>query len=101
MFGSLKISKTHPFCIVLYFFRLKGLDDEKGILELTLRTFSDSLKMKRTELSLSLDSLNSLNSDKLVFRRERVSLSLGSLKHSDGLARRAGYRTSICYPPQA
>lgn len=42
-----------------------------------------------------------INSDKLVFRRERVSLSLGSLKHSDGFARRANYRTSICYPPQA
>ena len=60
LFGSLKLSKTHPFCIVLYFFGLKGLDDEKGILELPLRTFSNSLKMKRTELSLSLNSLKRL-----------------------------------------
>jgi len=31
LFGSLKRSKIHPFCIVLYFFGLKGLGDEKGI----------------------------------------------------------------------
>ena len=60
LFGSLKVSKIHPFCIVLYFFRLKGLDDEKGFLEFPLRPFSDSLKLKRTELSLSLNSLKRL-----------------------------------------
>ena len=60
MFGSLKLLKIYPFRIILRFFGLKGLDDEKGISELTLRTFSDSLKMKRTELSLSLDSLKRL-----------------------------------------
>ena len=29
LFGSLKVPKIHPFCIILYFFGLKGLDDEK------------------------------------------------------------------------
>ena len=57
--------------------------------------------MKRTELSLSLNLLKYHNSDKLVCgRQERVSLSLSSVKQSDGFARRADYRTSICYPPQ-
>ena len=60
MFDSLKGSKIHPFCIVLYFSGLKGLDDEKGILEFPLRPFSDSLKLKRTELSLSLNSLKNI-----------------------------------------
>ena len=74
---------------------------KKDFLEFPLRPFSDSLKLKRTELSLLLNSLKP-NSDKLVHnRQERVSLSLGSLKHSDGFAQRANYRTSICYPPQA
>jgi len=101
LFGSLKIPKIHPFCIVLYFFGLKGLCDEKGFLEIPLRPFLDTLKLKRTELSLSLNSLKP-NSNKLVHnRQERVSLSLGSLKHTDGFSRRANYRTSICYPPQA
>ena len=64
-------------------------------------SLSESLKLKRTELSLSLNSLKA-NSDKLVhYRGDRVSLSLGSLKHSDGFARRADYRKRICYPPQA
>ena len=31
----------------IYFFGRKGLEDEKGILEFPLRTFSDSLKLKR------------------------------------------------------
>ena len=72
---------------------------KKYFLEFPLHPFLESLKMKRTELSLSSNSLKP-NSDKLVHnRQERVSLSLGLLKHSDGFARRENYRTSICYPP--
>jgi len=74
---------------------------KKDFLEFLLRPFSDSLKIKRTELSLSLNLLKR-TSDKLVHnRRERVSLSLGLLKHSDEFAWRENYRTSICYLPQA
>ena len=86
LFGSLKLSKIHPFRIVLYFFEPKGLYDEKGTIGVSFMSLSDSLKLKRTELSLSLNSLKA-NSDKLVhYRQDRVSLSLGSLKHSDVFA---------------
>ena len=100
MFGSLKLSKIHPFCIVLYFFGLKGLDDEKGISELLTYLFR-LYKNEKDRVIFVVKLVKKINSDKLVFRRERVSLSLGSLKHSDGFARRENYRTSICYPPQA
>ena len=60
LFDLLKVSKIHPFCIVLYLFGLKGLNDEKGALEFPLHPFLDSLKMKRTELSLSLNSLKNI-----------------------------------------
>jgi len=65
LFDSLKLPKIHPFRIVLYFFGPKGLYDEKGIIGFSFTSLSDSLKLKRTELSLSLNSLKP-NSDKLV-----------------------------------
>ena len=47
LFGSLKLSKIHPFCIVLYFFGLKGLYDEKGLLEFSLRPFFRLSKIEK------------------------------------------------------
>ena len=65
LFGSLKLLKIHPFRIVLYIFGPKGLYEKKGTIGVSFTSLLDSLKLKRTELSLSLNSLKA-NSDKLV-----------------------------------
>ena len=65
MFGSLKLSKIHPFRIILYFFELKGLYDEKGLLEFPFRPFSDSLKLKKDRVIIVI-KLVKINSDKLA-----------------------------------
>ena len=65
LFGSLKLSKIHPFRIILYFFRLKGLYDEKGLLEFPFHPFLDSLKLKKDQVIIAI-KLVKTNSDKLV-----------------------------------
>ena len=64
LFGSLKLSKIHPFRIILYFFGLKGLYDEKGLLEFPFHPFSDSLKLKKDRVIIVV-KLVKINSDKL------------------------------------
>jgi len=39
LFGSLKLPKIHPFHIILYFFKPKGLYEKKGLLEFSLHPF--------------------------------------------------------------
>ena len=65
LFGSLKLSKIHPFHIILYFFGIKGLYDEKGLLEFPFHPFSDSLKLKKDRVIFVI-KLVKTNSDKLV-----------------------------------
>ena len=65
LFGSLKLSKIHPFHIILYFFKLKGLYEEKELLEFPFRPFSDSLKLKKDQVVFVI-KLMKTNSEKLV-----------------------------------
>ena len=69
LFGSLKLSKIHPFHIILYFFGLKGLYDEKGLLEFHFRPFLDSLKLKKDQVVFVV-KLVKTDSDKLVHRHK-------------------------------
>jgi len=46
LFGLLKVLKIHPFGIILYFFGFKGLDDEKGFLELS---FTSLFRLSKNE----------------------------------------------------
>ena len=63
LFGSLKLSKSHPFRIILYFFRLKGLYYVKRILELPFHLFLDS-EIEKDQVIFVFKLVN--NSDELI-----------------------------------
>ena len=67
MFGSLKLSKIHPFRIILRFFGLKGLYEEKELLKLQQILFFKELDFSLAEIKSFLPSkVTTWNHDALI-----------------------------------